>query len=299
MNHIVIRYSYLSAKAEVTMNGEKASPYSELSTTLNRPFLEAFEKIIPGLDNEIFDDYVIDFYGTAFQHKLLEGTTGKSEFCKEIRFNEIESLISKESLMERLSAISSQCNISIDKPVSLMIYNPANVAVPQKTELVTTDNQNADIGIFNAMADVQNTVRIPVILSNSLSVQNVAGRTILIVPNEEMSNCLDFIDLEYRIRPSVMEYMTALCYAPLSQVQKTELEFIKNNKPQYFVGEIPSEIDMGEAVTIDFASFPKDAFSLRSEGVGVVYCTDSRIAAIAGGATNILIVNKNGETVSQ
>lgn len=299
MNHIIIRYSYLSAKAEVTMNGEKASPYSELSSTLNRPFLEAFERIIPGLDNEIFDDYVIDFYGTAFQHKLLEGTSGKSEFCKEIRFNEIESLISKESLMERLSAISSQCNISIDKPASLMIYNPANAAVPQKTELVITDNPNADIGIFNAMADVQNTVRIPVVLSNALFVQNAAVRTILNVPNEEMSNFWDYIDLEYRIRPSVMEYMTALRYAPLSPVQKAELDSIKNNKPQYFVGDIPSEIDMGEAVTIDFASFPEDAFSLRSESVGVAYCSDSRITAIAGGATNILIVNKNGETVAQ
>ena len=299
MNHIVIRYSYLSAKAEVTMNGEKASPYSELSTTLNRPFLEAFERIIPGLDNEIFDDYVIDFYGTAFQHKLLVGTTGKSEFCKEIRFNEIESLLSKESLMERLSAISGQCNISIDKPASLMIYDPANVAVPQKSEFVITDNQNADIGVFNSMADVQNTVRIPVVLSNTLFVQNAAGRTILNVPNEEMSNFWDYIDLEYRIRPSVMEYMTALRYAPLSPVQKAELESIKNNKPQYFVGDIPSEIDMGEAVTIDFASFPEDAFSLRSESVGVVYCSDSRITAIAGGATNILIVNKKGETVAQ
>lgn len=299
MNHIVIRYSYLSAKAEVTMNGEKASTYSELSTTLNRPFLEAFERIIPALDKEIFDDYVIDFYGTAFQHKLLEGTAGKSEFCKEIRFNEIESLISKESLMERLSAISSQCNISIDKPESLMIYNPANVAVPQKTELITTDNPNADIGIFNAMADVQNTIRIPVILSNSLSVQNVTGRTILNVSNEEMNNFWDYIDLEYRIRPSVMEYMTALRYVPLSQVQKAELESIKNNKPQYFAGEIPSEIDIGESVTIDFASFPEDAFSLKSEDTGVIYCTDSRITAIAGGATNILIVNKNGEIIAQ
>lgn len=299
MNHIVIRYSYLSAKAEVTMNGEKASPYSELSTTLNRPFLEAFERIIPGLDNEIFDDYVIDFYGTAFQHRLLEGTTGKSEFCKEIRFNEIESLISKESLIERLSTISSQCNISIDKPASLMIYNPANVAVPQKAELVITDNPNADIGIFNSMSDVQNTVRIPVVLSNTLFAQNVAGRTILNVPSEEIGDFWDYIDLEYRIRSFVMEYMTALRYAPLSPVQKAELESIKNNKPQYFVGDIPSEIDVGEAVTIDFASFPEDAFSLRSESVGVAYCSESRITAIAGGATNILIVNRNGETVAQ
>ena len=67
MNHIIIRYSYLSVKAEVTMNGEKVSPYSKLSTTLNSPFLETFERIIPELDNEIFDDYVIDFYGTSFQ----------------------------------------------------------------------------------------------------------------------------------------------------------------------------------------------------------------------------------------
>ena len=56
---------------------------------------------------------------------------------------------------------------------------------------------------------------------------------------------------------------------------------------------------MGETVTIDFASFPKDAFTLRSENIGVLYCSDSQITAIAGGATNILIANKNGETVAQ
>lgn len=299
MNHIVIRYSYLSAKAEVTMNGEKAGPYSELSTTLNRPFFEAFERIIPGLDNEIFDNYVIDFYGTSFQHKLLEKAAVKSEFCKEIRFNEIDSLISKEALIERLSAISSQCNISIDKPASLMIYNPAKVSVPQKIKVVSTENPNADIGVFNTVAEIQTAVRIPVILSDNLSVQNIAGRTVLNVPNEEMNDFWDYVDLEYRIRPSIMEFMTALRYAPLSAVQKAEVESIKNNKPQYYVGEIPVELDMGESVTIDFSSFPEDAFSLRSENVGVVYCTNSRITAIAGGAANILIVDKNGKTVAQ
>lgn len=299
MNHIVIRYSYISEKAEVTMNGEKASPYSELSTTLNRPFLEAFERIIPGLDNEVFDDYVIDFYGTAFQYKLLEGTADKSEFCKEIRFKEIESLIPKEAMMERLSLISSQCNISIDKPAALMIYNQAAVDIPKKTGFVITENPNADIGIFNAVTEVENTVRIPVILSDGLYVQNAAGRTCFNITNKEMDNFWEYIDLEYCIRPSVIEYMTALRYVSLSPAQKTELEFIKNNKPQYYVGEIPSEIDMGEAVTINFVSFPEDAFSLRSENIGVIYCNGSRITAIAGGATNILIVNKNGETIAR
>ena len=299
MNHIVIRYSYLSTKAEVTINGEKASPYSELSSTLNRPFLEAFERIIPGLDNEIFDDYVIDFYGSAFQYKLLKKVSVKSEFCREIHFNEIDSLISKEALLERLSAISSQCNICIDEPASLTIYNPANVSFPQKEGFVSAETPPADIGVFNTSPEIQSAVRIQAILSGNLTVQSKGGRTLLNVPAEDMEEFWDYVDLEYRIRSSAMEFMTALRYAPLSAIQKAELESIKNNKPQYYIGEIPTELDMGEVVTIDFASFPIDAFSIKSENVGVVYCNDSQITATAGGATNIIIVNKNGETVAQ
>ena len=79
MNHIEIRYSYFSSKAEITINGEKVSPYSELTTTINRPYLEAFPNIISGLDNEIFDDYQIDFYGKLYPYKLLLTTSSKSE----------------------------------------------------------------------------------------------------------------------------------------------------------------------------------------------------------------------------
>ena len=299
MNHIVIRYSYLSAKAEVTMNGEKASPYGELSSTLNCPFIESFSRIIPELDNEIFDDYVIDFYGTSFQYKLLMGTIAKSEFCKEIRFNEIQSLISKEALLERLSTISSECNISINKPSSLILYNLGNVPIPQKLGIIVTDNTNADIGIFNTDNEIPVTVRIPVIVSEILSIQNAGGRTILFVPESDMSDFWDYIDLEYRIRPTIVEYMAALRYAPLSDIQKVELESIKNNKPEYYVGEFPVELDVGETVAIDFVSFPKDDFSIRSENVGVVYYNDFHLTAIAGGTASILIVNKIGEIVAK
>lgn len=299
MNYIVIRYSYLSAKAEVTMNGEKLSPYSELSTTLSRPFLEAFEKIIPGLDHEIFDDYVIDFDGTSFQYRLLERTSEKSEFCKEICFKEIDSLIPKEMLMEKLSAISDQCHISMDKPIPLIIYNLANVPVPQKIEAISVEDSNADIGIFNTLNEIQPTVHIPVVLSDRLSVQNMARKTVINVPAGAMNDFWDYVDLEYHIRPSIMEFLTALRYAPLSAVQNAELESIKNNKPQYYVGEIPTELSVNETVTIDFASFPEGAFSLRSENNGVIYCNGSRLTAVAGGTANLFIVNKNGETVAQ
>ena len=67
MNHIKIKYSYFSQKAELIMNGEKASPYSESVAVLNHPFLESVPNIIQSLDNEVFDDYDIYLYGKEFQ----------------------------------------------------------------------------------------------------------------------------------------------------------------------------------------------------------------------------------------
>lgn len=106
MNRVEIKYSYFSSKAAVTINGEEISPYSELTMTLNRPYLEGFYNIISGLDNEIFDDYQIDFYGNQYPYQLLLVTSGKSEFCKEICFHEIESLYDPINLLKRLTIIS-------------------------------------------------------------------------------------------------------------------------------------------------------------------------------------------------
>ena len=46
MNHIEIKYSYFSQKAEFLMNREKVSPYSELASIGNSPFLEAVASIM-------------------------------------------------------------------------------------------------------------------------------------------------------------------------------------------------------------------------------------------------------------
>lgn len=299
MNHIIIRYSYLSSKAEVIMNGEKASPYSELSTTLNRPFLESFTKIISGLDNEVFDDYDIDFFGTAFQYKLLMNYSEKSEFCKEIRFNDIESLLSKEALLKRLAFISSQNNISIEKPSTIRFYNPSNIALPQSDAFICVDSPSADIGIFNTINEIPSTIRIPVIVSDAIADQNLAGRTFLFIPENDLDDFWEYIELEYVIRPSITEYMTALRYAPLSPLQKVELESIKNNKPEYYIGDFPATLDQGQSAKIEFVSFPPESFLIKSENPTIISCNENTLVANASGITNILILTQKDQTVAQ
>ncbi|XCP85030.1 hypothetical protein ABXS75_18715 [Roseburia hominis] len=299
MNHVVIRYSYLSSKAEVIINGESASPYSELSTTLNRPFLESVNKIISGLDNEVFDDYDIDFYGTVFQYKLLMAGSEKSDFCKEIRFNDIESLIPKETLLNRLSIISNENKIVKDKPSTMLVYNLSNIIVPQSDAFICVDNPIADIGIFNVAKEIPATIRIPVIVAGTIRAQNLAGRTVLFIPEKDFDDFWEYIELEYVVRPSIIEYMTALRYVPLSPLQKVELESIKNGKPEYYIGDFPTTLDQGESAKIEFVSFPSDFFVIKSENPAILSCDKNILMANESGIASILIVDQKGEVVAQ
>lgn len=299
MNHIEIRYSYFSSKVDVTINGEKISPYSELTTTLNRPYLEAFTNIISGLDNEIFDDYQIDFYGKAYPYKLLLKTASKSEFCKEICFHEIESLYKPKELVERLSAISEQNSVSVEKPRVITVYNSSTLSIPQSSCLVAAESPKADIGIFADPSEVISTVRIPVVISDDLSYQVLNGRVYYSIPQAEMSIFWEYITLEYITLPLIKEYTTALRYVKLSACQKAELASMKSNAPSYYIGDIPASMDKGASAPVEFSSFPPTAFSLRSENSDILSCKSDTITAHDGGTTFISIINRNNEVVAQ
>lgn len=299
MNHIEIRYSYFSSKADVTINGEKISPYSELTTTLNRPYLEAFTNIISGLDNEIFDDYQIDFYGKFYPYKLLLKSASKSEFCKEIRFHEIESLYKPKELVERLSAISEQNSISVEKPRVITVYNSSALSIPQSSCLIAAESPKADIGIFADPGEIISTVRIPVVISDDLSYQVLNGRVYYFIPQAEMPFFWEYITLEYITLPLIEEYTTALRYVKLSACQKAELASMKSNAPSYYIGDIPASMDKGASTPVEFSSFPPAAFSLRSENSDILSCRADTITAHDGGTTFISIINRNNEVVAQ
>lgn len=299
MNQVEIKYSYFSQKAELNINGEKASPYSEVITVLNRPFLEAASYIIRGLDNEVFDDYEIDLYATNFQYKLLLSMVQESEYCKAIHFNEIKSMISKEELIQRVSSISNQHNIFVDKRDIVQVYCVSNdVSVPQTNAFCTTNMPNADIGIFEGVETIPSTIRIPILLSDSFGIEKKMERICYCIPKNEMNLFWEYYELDSIIIPMITKYLTALRYVKLSSIQKAEINAIRDNKPGYYIGEVPSTMDQGESVCIEFASFPSQSYMLKSEDSNIVTYHRNTMTANSPGIANLFISNKKGEIVA-
>ncbi len=298
MNHIELKYSYFSQKAELIMNGEKASPYSESVAVLNRPFLEAIPNIIQSLDNEVFDDYDIDLYGTKYQYELFIFMAGKSEYCKKIHFFSIESLLPKVKLIEKISDLGEQNKIVIEKrePSKVYFSNGKCMNLP-KTEFVYTEIPSADIGVFEENEMIPMTVRIPILLSGSFGIVQKSGRTCCCVPADKIELFWEFYMLEFVERPILMEYLTALKYVKLNDMQTAEFNAIKDNRPTYYINDIPSVIDKDESFAVDFRSFPENAFSLKIEDTDIIECQGNMGLSKNPGTTLICICDNKGESV--
>lgn len=298
MNHVEIRYSYCSQKAELKMNGEEVSPYSELTAIFNRPFLEVVTYIFKSLDNEIFDEYEIDLYATTFQYDLLMDLVEKSEYCKVIHFHKIGSLFSKETLIERLSFISNQHNITISESSAMKLFCKENINIPTNLFFTPVEVPNADIGIFNDETVIPPTIKTIVILSDSFRFQNKSGHICYYIPQNKLDLFLEYYEFEFVIRPMVAEYLTALKYIKLNDIQKTELEAIKTNKPAYYIGDIPTSMDQGDSFMVEFSSFPPQFYMLRSENPNIISCQNTRITAVNAGNCHLIITNNKNEMVT-
>lgn len=257
MNHVEIKYSYLQQKAEVTMDGEKASPYSELASILGRPFLDSAAQIIQGLDNEIYDDYVVDLYATEFQYKLLRHLAQKSEYCQGIRFHEIESLYPKAELVKRVEKICVQHGISAEHGATLKVYFSSSNSIKfPSAAFVHTDTPSADIGIFENGEPISSTVRVPIYLSDNFAIGRQNGRVVYCIPNDALPLFWEFCLLEFVERPVISECLTALRYANLSPIETVELNALKANEPAYYIGAVPAAIDQGDTSPVEFSVFP-------------------------------------------
>lgn len=299
MNQVKIKYTYLTAKPDVWIDGEKANPYSELNSILGRPFLESAPQIVACLDSEIYDDYQLDLYATKFQCEMLRSFAAKSEYCKKICFHEIETLYPKHKLLERLSVICRQNNIPFQHNIPMKVYSlNGSIAKQFPDEVVHTEVPCADVGIFVDNEPVSVDVRTPVFFADKISVVRKNGRPAYTIPQSGIEDFLDFCLFEYVDRPAVLECLTALRYANLSSNQQAEITAIKTNEPSYYIGTIPTVVDQGEKIAVDFISYPENVYTLQVENQDCAVYENNTLFAKKPGTTNITVYKDRTESVA-
>lgn len=282
MNQVVIKSSYYTKQMAITINNEPISPYSSLSAICNKSFEESVSKLIKGLDDEIYDDYEIAFYSTEFQYQLLKSFQTESEFCQNIYRFDIESLLGTEEILKALTSVGDKYELEIVSDKEKTVYADEGITIPSAAEIKKISEGQSDLGIFRTNRDF-NTSALSVLISNMYGVKYIQNKYVLLIPETGLEIFWEyFINYECRI-PRINEYLTALKYKKLADQDKIILESIRSGKANYYLGAVPSLMDKDDSITVEFCSFPENAYSMKSSNSSTLKITGNSIIAVSAG----------------
>lgn len=292
MNNITIKNSYLTQKIELRINGEEISQYSRLAALSNAYLKQYMENLISNLDNEVFDDYNIDFYGYKFMYELLCINAEKSEYCKEINYYSMDMAETPQNLMSELGKIAEVHNVKINKNLYATLYtNIIDVGVNDKEYIRKVDDLSADIGIFEDIDDVKcSKCKLCIIIDDRVLLDE---ENVITVPKESVDEVLEYYYIYNLFIPNFEKNIMALKYQNLSDKEKVLLDAIQKNSPRYYLGIIPDTIDLADVIDIDFDSFPADVYRIEFLGEGVLKQEENKWKAVTAGNVTISVIDKD------
>ena len=299
MNNLEIVYSYFSQKPAIRLNGENIGQHSDLPSMLGNLLLRSALDVIREFDeSEIDSDYEIDIYSTPFQYEIISAAAKASQYCKAVRFHPMQALMPVHNMLQRLEGICAERNIRAENRDPVTVYNAAGVDVPQYSFLSVTGSPKADLGLFRDSADIPSSVSFPVVIADTFAVSGRPRKNVCCVPDNSLKLFWEYCLFEFLAVPVMSEYMTALNHVSLDDAQRIEVNAIKTGNPDYYIGEIPELIDMGDSVAAEFKSFPEGYFSLSSDNPQTADFDDGRITAYAAGEAVLAVTDQNQNRVT-
>lgn len=294
MNRITIKSSDGLRPAEILVNGAAVSPYSNLASLARQPFDIFLQQLFPTLDNEIYDDYELEYEATAFQVNLLKSQAGSSSFCRQLTVRTV-NVEPARSAAAALTELCRKNRLRCDEVKKLRLYTEAALPAGSLTHCVQSDAARADVcisryfpGFFNAQI---------FLMESAYGLRNYDGKTAFLFPAQDIALLADYLNYAYVLGPLNGALREKLNYAQLNEADKMAYQAIVTGVPAYRLGDFPLTVDLGASFRIPFESYPAGSYFLRSAVPAVVSLGGADGYACADGAAEIQVVSANGEVV--
>lgn len=296
MNNVSIKYSYLSQHCNMEINGAEIGVYSNLSSICSRPFSESVPFINKGLDEELGDDYSIDYYSLSFQCNILKSFAENSEYCKGINYHNMDTVFSARDVYIRLSQLCDKYEIMQGISIATKVFiEDDTIRTPSLPEIEIVDLCDAEVAIFRNVENIPENVNVAVCLSETYKYRRINGKNCFMVPLEGLEDFWDYYFMFEKMIPYIAESMKAFKYRKLDESDRIELEVLQSGNPAYYLGSINATMDKGEAVVIPFASFPAGLYKLESTNRSVLDLRDETVIAKSAGTASITVVDASGK----
>lgn len=299
MNQVKIKYSEMNNKTELCINGEMISAYSDMTALVNRAFHEVADQMIKVLDREIFDDYEIELYGMDYQYEVLRYYQEKSAYCKKITYAGTYVEKGREWRNPYLLKLAETYHLDSESVPGVKIYSAIEERLLRvDKKYVIAGKEEADIEVIEQLEGIEESpVKDFVLTEEKYSFQIVKGKRVFGIPADKLNVFLDYYLQYCLLSPWMERILNSLKYIELKAADAVGFQAARDGKDNFYLGELPSCLDVGEEVPIMFESFPKGAFLISLQKEGALIWKEGKLVAKEGGRGVIEITDSCGKVI--
>lgn len=298
MNTVKLTQSKTNLTLKAEINGEQVSEFSDLSTILQASFLNISEQIISHLDAEIYDEYQITFSGFLFQYEVISSYAKKSQYCKNIIFDNEGSFYSEKEMVQIFSSICNNYNLTIKpKKDQIAVYSEINLPI-FNDNIIEASATQADVCIYENLENISYVDgKTILLLGETLEILKTNGKRIIQLQQSILPQFFEFYNSYCNSINYISECRNALTFVRLSSKEEKQINSILNNTSDYYINGIPAAIDDTDSVTFEFESYPKDMYYISCDNPNILNVTSNKIVPLASGKTCIHVKDKSNSVV--
>lgn len=298
MNLVKIEYFYMSSKAEISINGERISTYSDMMELINSSFYEIGNQIIEIFDKEIFDDYEIEFLGTEYQYQVLKYYQEKSDFCKNISFVNLEIDDTKTWYSNYIIRLAEKYCINTRNTGEVKLYATSEEILLSADNVSICGQEEADLGIYEKLKDGMNASMSDIlILCDKYDFEKIKNKRVFYIPKKVLNAFIKFYQLYCVQVPMLESVIGELKYMKLEEKDKSGINACISEKATFYLENVPSSMDVGAEIEIIFESFPPNSYFLRVENEEILKYQNNILAAKASGIGKIEVITVSDEVM--
>ena len=113
MNTVLLKINSYVQTAQMFINGQEPSVYSEMANFSYSQYIQAPDEILDAVARELNDDFALSVLGNTFEVLLFREAAGRSDYCTDFCAAEKPCELSSKERAERLGSLLSEQTFSV------------------------------------------------------------------------------------------------------------------------------------------------------------------------------------------
>lgn len=295
MNNVTIFFEPLKRYAQVSIDGDQISPYSDLASCENKDLHVCGVRLLKLLDEEIGSEYQLHITGSQFQIDLMAALAQNSEFCASVSGTPIKLAFSVSETIDFAICLNSTYSLGIDQETRVSIDGDSATQVQSDAVTIVDD---AEVYVVSQIPDNIKKGKTTLLISDHFDIKNTRGVNIVEVPAGYINSFIEYYRFYTKIIPFIEAVFSQSRYASLSKTDELLLDAYVTQSPRYIFDVEKTSVDVGKAIGYRFVVFPEsaaDMFRLQIDRSEAVKVSVDQLCPIQEGMFTLSVMTRDGK----